>query len=112
MFSHLKQNQIKQPIENKKHEDDSHTPRASYFWYQKFNIRIDESFWSLYRNATKEVRLIELQWKIPHNIYPTNILLNKRKVTETDTCTYCNNIIDYRELFFSNANTCKDYGIL
>ena len=53
--------------------------------------------------ATKEVRLTELQWKLLHNIYPTNILLSKMRVRENNKCTYCPWEIDYIEHFFNDC---------
>ena len=35
-----------------------------------------------------------------HNIYPTNILLNKMNARENDKCTFCPGTIDYIEHFF------------
>jgi hypothetical protein len=52
------------------------------FWLRKFNVDLDENAWQIPHLVTKEVRLRELQWKINHNIYPTNILLQKMKATE------------------------------
>ena len=54
--------------------------------------------------VTKESRLRELHWKILHNIYPTNILLSKIGVTETNKCSYCTNEIDFIEHFFFKCN--------
>ena len=35
-----------------------------------------------------------------HNIYPTNILLNRIGIAESKYCNYCKNEIDYIEQFF------------
>ena len=35
-----------------------------------------------------------------HNIYPTNILLNKMNVRESDKCTFSPDTMDYIEHFF------------
>lgn len=59
------------------------------------------------RNTTKEVRLLELHWKITHNIYPTNILLQKMKVRDTNRCSYCNDEVDFIEHFFCNCEYIK-----
>ena len=37
----------------------------------------------------KETKLIQMQWKILHNIYPTNILLQKIGVKNTPICDFC-----------------------
>ena len=41
-----------------------------------------------------------LQWKILHNIYPTNILLSKIKVKENNKCSCCSDTVDVIEHFF------------
>ena len=57
-------------------------PCANGFWSRKFGLEIDEHIWSIPSLVTKETRLRVLQWKILHNIYPTNILLCKMKVRD------------------------------
>ena len=39
--------------------------------------------------ATKEIRLRELHWKVMNNIFPTNILLHKMKIKENNLCDLC-----------------------
>ena len=41
-----------------------------------------------------------LHWKILHNIYPTNILLNTMGISENRNCKFCTDEIDYSEHFF------------
>ena len=60
------------------------SPTAKEFWQRKFNFELDENTWLIHRVSTKEVRLHELQWKLNHNIYPTNILLHKMNVKENN----------------------------
>ena len=55
--------------------------------------------WLLSYKCTQETRLRVLQWKILHNIYPTNILLSKMKVKENDKCSYCTDTPDVIEYF-------------
>ena len=59
--------------------------------------------------VTKETRLQVLQWKILHNIYPTNILLCKMKVRDDQMCSYCNDVVDYIEHFFFDCPTIKKF---
>lgn len=100
-FFNTKIKNIKKVIANKcKHNI---TPYAHTFWQRKFDIEIDEKIWEMPRKATKEVRLLELQWKIMHAIYPTNIILQKMKKVETNKCLYCRNEIDSLEHFFFNC---------
>ena len=90
---------IKRILENKS-QGQRITSHACTIWQQKLNVQIDEKVWLMPRKATKEVRLRELQWKIVHRIYPTNIILQKMKVSETNKCTYCVDTTDYLEHFF------------
>ena len=57
-------------------------PRANSFCSRKFGLEIDEHIWSMPSLVTKETRLRVLQWKILHNVYPTNILPCKMKVRD------------------------------
>ena len=74
-------------------------PCAVNFWRHKYGITLNKSHWTMASSCTKEVRLRLLQWKILHNIYPTNILLSKMKVRDSNRCEFCNEI-DYIEHFF------------
>ena len=56
--------------------------------------------WELIPNITKEQRLITLQWKILHGIYPTNIYLKKIKISDTETCRYCDQRDTIEHFFF------------
>lgn len=90
---------------NKLHPDlNNIKPYSHDFWHRKYGIEIDKDNWLLARSVTKEVRLLELHWKLLHNIYPTNILLNKMKVNDTNKCTYCIHEIDFIEHFFYNCS--------
>ena len=75
-------------------------PCAIRFWKNKFNVDITERAWNIPYLSTKESRLRELQWKILHNIYPTNILLLKMGLRESNVCLFCNGSIDFVEHFF------------
>ena len=78
-------------------------PCSVRFWLNKFNCTITKEMWSMAWNTTQEVRLRELQWKILHNIYPTNILLLKMGLANNNRCSLCNTEIDYIEHFFFNC---------
>jgi len=75
-------------------------PCATRFWLNKFNIVLDDQFFTISNKVTKESRLRELHWKIVHNIYPTNILLFKMGIANSNKCTYCQQEIDFIEHFF------------
>ena len=70
------------------------------FWRRKLNFDFSKEVWLTPRSCTQEIRLLELQWKINHNLYPTNILLQKMKVTDTNKCDTCVDEVDYIEHFF------------
>ena len=74
-------------------------PCANGFWHRKFGTEIDKCIWSLPAVVTKETRLRVLQWKLLHNIYPTNILLCKMKVRDDQMCSYCYDVVDYIQHF-------------
>jgi len=75
-------------------------PCSVSFWKRKLNFDITPKVWQLASIVAKETRLQLLQWKLLHNIYPTNILLLKMKVTETNKCNDCTESVDFIEHFF------------
>jgi len=60
-------------------------------------------------NEKTTTRLRVLQWKILHNVYPTNILPCKMKVRDDQMCSYCNDVVDYIEQFFFDSPTIKGF---
>ena len=84
-------------------------PCSVNFWKNKFNYNITKQDWRLAPITTKETRLRVLQWKILHNIYPTNIMLCKMKVTENNYCSYCNGEVDFIEHFFFYCPFIKNF---
>ena len=91
---------IKTLLKTKTSKNVSNKAYAYDIWRRKLEFEMCDKVWMLQRLATKETRLRELQWKILHNIYPTNIILQKMKVTETNKCDYCADTIDFSEHFF------------
>ena len=75
-------------------------PTSDSLWQRKFSVTLDKKHWLLAFNSTKESRLRELHFKILHNIYPTNILLSKIGITNSNKCSYCPDYVDYVEHFF------------
>ena len=67
-------------------------------WRRRLNIDISE-YYSLAHNATKESRLRVLHFKLLHNIYPTNITLNRMGIRNNDYCDTCK-VKDYIEHMF------------
>ena len=93
-------------LRSKMIESSTCRPICENFWLHKFGISIDETYWKIASKATVESRLRELQWKLLHNIYPTNILLFKMGIRSDTKCTYCNEI-DYVEHFFFDCYKIK-----
>ena len=81
-------------------------PLAIRFWQTKLGVEITKEHWLLANKCTGEVRLRLLHWKILHNIYPTNILLYKIGVKNTEYCDYCQQK-DYIEHFFWDCSKIK-----
>jgi hypothetical protein len=76
------------------------TACAIGFWKRKMNFDVLPKVWTMAACSTQETRLRLLQWKIIHNIYATNIMLNKMKVTDTNKCSHCTDKVDFIEHFF------------
>ena len=74
------------------------TPLCVGLWERKFGVTVNKSHWENVHRL-KETRLKTISWKILHNIYPTNILLFKMKLSNSQNCKYCDTI-DYIEHFF------------
>ena len=84
-------------------------PCANGFWSRKSGLEIDEHIWSIPQVVTKETMLQVLQWKMLHDIFPTNMLQCKMKVRDDRMCSYCNDVIDYIEHFFFDCPTIKKF---
>ena len=87
------------------------TPCCHMFWNRNFGIELDKKYWLLPRLVTKETRLRLLQWKVLHNIYPTNIMLCKMRVRENQRCSYCPDQVDYIEHFFYECPQTRQFWI-
>ena len=58
------------------------------FWRRKYYVDISENF-KIAAESTGESRLRFLHFKILHNIFPTNILLHRMVIKNSDQCDYC-----------------------
>ena len=65
----------------------------------KSNIDLNNYF-SIARKCTKETKLRWLHLRLVHNIYPTNILLKKMYLKDTNLCDTCNNIDFIEHAFY------------
>ena len=74
------------------------TPLCKALWERKYGISVGKEHWNLFHEL-HETRLRILCWKIAHNIYPTNILLLKMKISPSRSCKFCTTI-DFIEHFF------------
>ena len=58
-------------------------------WEKKLGKKINDDTWTNIFLCTKETKLQEFQWKIVHNIFPTNILLNRMGLEPSEKCETC-----------------------
>ena len=79
----------------------SGTPLCISRWKRQYNMDIDKRHWTIVHEM-KETKLRALAWKVLHNIYPTNILLYKMKLSPSQNCQTCGEI-DFVEHFFYNC---------
>jgi len=84
------------------------TPTCYKFWERKFpNYTFNwDVIWNKLPQCTNEARLISLNWKILHNIYPTKTMLYKMGIEESNVCDKCNvtDHIDHFIYFCSKIN--------
>ena len=64
-------------------------PYVENSWKRKFDENFDRRYWILPFICTKETKLQIMQWKILHEIYPSNILLTKMKIKSSEKCELC-----------------------
>ena len=70
------------------------------FWQHKLNIDITKYFTNA-QECTKESRLRLLHFKFVHNIYPTNILLHKMGIANSNKCLWCPEVDYIEHAFFA-----------
>ena len=57
---------------------------------EKYDIEEKNSdVWLISFNSVSEIKLIQLQWKLLHNIYPSGTVLYKMKIRESENCLIC-----------------------
>ena len=86
---------LRKLIQNKS----SHEPKCKRLWFEKLNIDIS-NYYMVPFQSTKEGRLRSLQFKIIHHIYPTNILLHKMGIKNSDSCSFCGEMDTYPHFFY------------
>ncbi len=88
-----------------------HIPKSNSHWHKMFSEfpTIDFSFWKqIYKipfNTTRETRIQALQCKIIHNTIACNQWLNRIKIKESETCSYCNQIDNVPHFFINFEQT-------
>ena len=69
-------------------------------WCEVYSIeKNDPNVWLM----PFETKLLELQWKILHTIYPTGLLLKKMNIKDNDCCEFCGEL-DTLIHFFVNCS--------
>ena len=77
------------------------------FWLRKLGIDISNRF-ALAEECSKESSMRLMHFKICRNIYPTNILLSKMKISPSDKCDHCK-VPDVIEHFFIHCQRLKGF---
>ena len=79
-------------------------PNCENYWVRRFPRYIFhwDKIWLSIPSCTDEAKLITLNWKIIHNIYPTKVLLHKMGKENSNICNSCN-VVDYLEHFFCDC---------
>ena len=79
---------------------DKNTPPIEATWGTTLNEAFNKKIWNIPSMATSEAKILALQWKILHRIYPTAILLQKMRVTDSNLCLRCNTLDTIEHFFF------------
>ena len=83
------------------------TMPSAGFWGRRLGVDLKNHFLVAVR-ATKETRLRCLHTKLVHNIYPTNFLLKKMYLKDSNICDFCDEI-DYIDHSFYNCRHVKEF---
>ena len=70
-------------------------------WETRIGFELNSDTWSNLFVGMKEIKLIHLQWKILHNIFPTNIILKKIGLRQSEICDFCdeNDVVEHTDVF-------------
>lgn len=77
----------------------SDTPKCIETWTTKMGVTINSAHWDLVHQL-RETKLKALSFKIIHGIYPSNVLLYKMNLTNTENCPLCNQTDTLEHFFF------------
>lgn len=80
-------------------------------WIQKYQLQEwEDRYWNLVTEATKEVKLRVLHWKIMHHIYPTGTMLAKMKIRTENTCPICGMLETIEHFFYECRELANFWG--
>ena len=77
------------------------------FWANKLGVDITDRY-NIAHMATQESRLRLLHFKILHNIFPTNILLNRMGIKDSELCEECG-VSDFVEHMFIHCKRLRGF---
>ena len=63
--------------------------------------QFSEIQWSLSKELFKNYKIVEMQWKIMHHIFPSGKLLFKYGLANDELCQYCTEIDSIEHFFFN-----------
>ena len=77
-------------------------PSAQVKWEEKIGNGVLQwkQYYTLPKRTTKDVKLINFQYKILHRILPTNYLLHQMKIKNDNLCTFCKQHVETLEHLF------------
>ena len=75
-------------------------------WKRRLGIDI-KPYFTVAKKATKETKLRWLHYKIVQNIFPTNLLLKKMNIKQSDACDHCGLTDTIVHYFFGCSNLSK-----
>ena len=80
-------------------------PSAQAKWEEKImNGKLQwKQYYTLPKKATKDIKLINFQFKILHRILPTNYLLHLMKIKSNNLCTFCQCHVETIEHLFTEC---------
>ena len=87
---------------------DNTTESVRNDWLIAYHLKEhDPDIWSVASDCCSETKLLELQWKILHGLYPTGTLLRKMKIRNSEQCLFCDGI-DNLVHFFVSCHVAND----
>ena len=69
------------------------------YWQRLLNVDV-ASYFRVAKQATTEIKLRNLHFRVIHNIYPTNLLLHRMKIKSSPLCNFCNELDHIAHMFF------------